>query len=178
MSICRPRSAGDPVSSERVSFRRQWSNRRSLPNQTPGSQASVRTTQEAASQPRVGSDFLGFHLLEVLGKGAFGTVYLARQGDLADRLVVLKISPRRDEEPRLLAQLQHTNIVPIYSIHTAQSLQVVCMPFFGTTTLQDVSDRSQEPGHATGNGTRPDQFADRQQVGAAISADSSIRARE
>ena len=53
---------------------------------------------------------------------------------------MLKVSPRRDEEPRLLAQLQHTNIVPIYSIHTARSLQVVCMPFFGTTTLQDVSD--------------------------------------
>jgi len=95
----------------------------------------------AANQPRIGSDFLGFHLLEILGKGAFGTVYLARQGDLADRLVVLKISPRLDAEPRLLAQLQHTNIVPIYSIHSGPSLQVVCMPFFGTTTLQDVSDR-------------------------------------
>ena len=110
------------------------------PNETPDSQASVCTAHEAASQPRVDSDFLGFHLIEVLGRGAFGTVYLARQGDLADRLVVLKISPRRDEEPRLLAQLQHTNIVPIYSIHSARSLQVVCMPFFGTTTLQDVSD--------------------------------------
>lgn len=111
-----------------------------IPNEPPDRLAAVRTTQEAASQPRVGSDFLGFHLLEILGRGAFGTVYLARQGDLADRLVVLKISARRDEEPRLLAQLQHTNIVPIYSIHSARSLQVVCMPFFGTTTLQDVSD--------------------------------------
>ena len=106
-------------------------------------QESVRATSDAAGQPRVGSDFLGFHLLEILGRGAFGTVYLARQGDLANRLVVLKISPRRDEEPRLLAQLQHTNIVPVYSIHSARTLQVVCMPFFGTTTLQDVSDRLQ-----------------------------------
>ncbi len=117
-------------------------------------QAAARTTQEATSQPRVGSDFLGFHLLEILGRGAFGTVYLARQGDLADRLVVLKISPRRDEEPRLLAQLQHTNIVPIYSIHSARSMQVVCMPFFGTTTLQDVSEhlKSQVVLPATGLG--------------------------
>src|SRR6187397_2844833 len=82
---------------------------------------------EVENVPRVGRDFLGFHLLQVLGKGAFGTVYLARQGDLADRLVVLKITPRCDDEPRLLAQLQHTNIVPIYSIHTTGSLQVVCM---------------------------------------------------
>jgi eukaryotic-like serine/threonine-protein kinase len=111
-----------------------------LPNEPPDCQASVRTIQEPASQPRVGSDFLGFHLLKVLGRGAFGTVYLARQGDLADRLVVLKITPRSDKEPRLLAQLQHTNIVPIYSVHSVQSLQVVCMPFFGSTTLQDVSE--------------------------------------
>ena len=111
-----------------------------LPNEPPACHAFVCTPQEAAIQPRVGSDFLGFHLLDVLGQGAFGSVYLARQGDLADRLVVLKISPRSDEEPRLLAQLQHTNIVPIYSVHSAQSLQVVCMPFFGTTTLQDVNN--------------------------------------
>ena len=91
-------------------------------------------------EPRVGGMFLGFHLIEVLGKGSFGTVYLARQGNLADRPVALKISPRLDSEPRLLARLQHTNIVPIYSIHHAMTLQVVCMPFLGTTTLKTVCD--------------------------------------
>jgi serine/threonine protein kinase/tetratricopeptide (TPR) repeat protein len=86
----------------------------------------------------VGGDLLGFRIIEELGRGAFGRVYLARQGDLADRPVVLKIAPRRDDEPSLLAQLQHTNIVPIYSIHRLGRFQVVCMPYFGATTLKEI----------------------------------------
>lgn len=41
-------------------------------------------------------------------------------------------------ETRTLAQLQHTNIIPIYSIHQAGSFQAICMPYFGATTLADV----------------------------------------
>src|SRR5262249_42197067 len=33
------------------------------------------------------------------------------------------------------ARLQHTNIVPIYSVHREGALQAVCMPYLGTTTL-------------------------------------------
>ena len=86
----------------------------------------------------VGEKFLGFELIDVLGRGAFGTVYLARQECLADRPVVLKITPSLDAEPKLLARLQHTNIVPIYSVHRVESSQIVCMPFLGTTTLENV----------------------------------------
>jgi tetratricopeptide (TPR) repeat protein len=50
----------------------------------------------------------------------------------------LKVSPRIDDEARTLAQLQHTNIVPIYSAHRAGPLQAVCMPYFGATTLASV----------------------------------------
>ena len=105
-------------------------------------------------EPRVGDTFLGFQLIEVLGRGAFGTVYLARQGKLADRFVALKISPPLDTEPRLLAQLQHTNIVPIYSIHRAKSFQAICMPYYGMTTLKTVwkSLRSQVALPETGLG--------------------------
>src|SRR5439155_27381112 len=73
-----------------------------------------------------------------LGRGAFGRVYLARQGDLANRLVALKISTTLVEEIDTLAQLQHTNIVPIYSVHRAGSFHAVCMPYLGSTTLADV----------------------------------------
>src|SRR5262249_9142922 len=31
--------------------------------------------------------------------------------------------------------LQHTNIVPVYSVHRTGPLQVLCMPYFGATTL-------------------------------------------
>src|SRR5437870_2290008 len=42
--------------------------------------------------PPVGSHFLGFRLIAVLGRGAFGQVYLAEQDDLAHRFVTLKIA--------------------------------------------------------------------------------------
>ena len=94
--------------------------------------------QPHTTVPRVGSEFLGFRLLAELGSGAFGRVYLARQGRLADRLVVLKIAPHLFDESRTLAQLQHAHIVPIYSVHQADAFQAVCMPFLGTTTLADM----------------------------------------
>jgi serine/threonine protein kinase/Tfp pilus assembly protein PilF len=90
------------------------------------------------AMPGVGSEFLGFRLLAELGSGTFGRVYLALQGRLADRLVVLKIAPYLFDESRTLAQLQHTHIMPIYSVHQADAFQAVCMPFLGTTTLADV----------------------------------------
>ena len=40
------------------------------------------------------------------------------------------------QEPQRLAQLQHTNIVPIYSVHRTQRLQAMCMPFLGPNTLE------------------------------------------
>jgi len=95
--------------------------------------------QEAAtSLPDVGTEFLGFHLVEELGRGAFGRVYLARQGDLAGRLVALKVASGLAAESNTLAQLQHANIVPIYSYHNAGPFQAVCMPYLGGTTLAQV----------------------------------------
>ncbi|MCX7421544.1 MAG: protein kinase [Planctomycetia bacterium] len=88
--------------------------------------------------PEIGSNLLGFHLQSELGRGAFSRVYLARQGDLANRLVVLKVSAESFAEADKLAQLQHANIVPIYSVHPAGDLSAVCMPYFGAATLADV----------------------------------------
>lgn len=88
--------------------------------------------------PEVGSELHAFHLQSELGRGAFSRVYLARQGDLANRLVVLKVSAESFAEADKLAQLQHANIVPIYSVHQVGRNSAVCMPYFGTTTLADV----------------------------------------
>src|SRR2546428_1620333 len=90
-----------------------------------------------------GDSFLGFKLVGELGRGAFARVFLARQGDLADRPVVLKVSASFRDESQTLAQLQHTNIVPVYSIHRANPFQAVCMPYFGATTLADILDHLQ-----------------------------------
>jgi serine/threonine protein kinase/Flp pilus assembly protein TadD len=100
--------------------------------------AAHRLAQAISQFPNPGDTFLGFQLLAELGRGTFGRVYLARQGDLANRYVALKVATDLYAESQTLAQLQHTHIVPIYSIHQAGALQAVCMPFLGTTTLADV----------------------------------------
>ncbi len=105
-----------------------------------------RTSPEAADRlargtlalPSAGDEFLGFELVDEIGRGAFGRVFLARQKDLANRQVVLKVTAEPAGESQTLAQLQHTNIVPVYSAHSRDPLHALCMPFFGTTTLADV----------------------------------------
>jgi serine/threonine protein kinase/tetratricopeptide (TPR) repeat protein len=101
----------------------------------PAASAADRLKHALDQLPVVGQRFAGFELVAVLGRGTFGRVYLASQGDLADRFVALKISPDLTGESRTLARLQHTNIVPIYSVHRVDSFHAVCMPFFGATTL-------------------------------------------
>src|SRR5262249_33659895 len=53
---------------------------------------------EGADPPEAGERFCGFQLLRELGRGAFARVFLARQDDLAQRPVVLKISTQLFEE--------------------------------------------------------------------------------
>ncbi len=102
----------------------------------------------ADSLPRfaAGSEFAGFRLLRELGRGTFGRVFLAEQPRLAGRRVVLKVGQRLYDESQRLAQLQHTNIVPIYSAHRVGEWQVLCMPFLGSTTLADVVARLRSEG--------------------------------
>jgi serine/threonine protein kinase/tetratricopeptide (TPR) repeat protein len=92
------------------------------------------------SLPDVGDDVFGFHLCDELGRGSFARVFLAQQRGLADRPVVLKVSAIEGDEPQTLAQLQHTHIVPIYSVHEdpAAGLRAVCMPYFGGASLARV----------------------------------------
>ncbi len=88
--------------------------------------------------PRIGETILGFKLIGELGRGAFARVYLAEQESLAHRQVALKITHRPTREAERLARLQHTNIVPIYSIHDADGTQVICMPYLGRITIADL----------------------------------------
>src|SRR5262249_51219679 len=93
--------------------------------------------------PEVGEELFGFRLREQLGRGAFARVYLAEQADLAGRPVVLKVSAIDGDEPQTLAQLQHTNIVPIYSAPDAPAAGsgAVCMPSSGGASLSAVLQR-------------------------------------
>jgi serine/threonine protein kinase/tetratricopeptide (TPR) repeat protein len=89
-------------------------------------------------------DVLGdFQLLSELGRGAQARVYLASQPSLGDRLVVLKLGPDTGHEHLSLAKLQHTHIVPLYSVHEfpAHGLRGLCLPYFGGATLSEVLSR-------------------------------------
>jgi serine/threonine protein kinase/Tfp pilus assembly protein PilF len=90
--------------------------------------------------PQAGEPLFGFRLLRELGRGSFARVYLAEQADLAGRPVVLKVSALQGSEPQTLAQLQHTHIVPVYSLHedAAAGLRALCMPYFGGASLDRV----------------------------------------
>ena len=90
--------------------------------------------------PKIGDELFGYRLREQLGQGAFARVFLAEQSELADRRVALKTSDLSGSEPQTLAQLQHTNIVPIYSVHedVSAGIRAVCMPYFGGASLSQV----------------------------------------
>ncbi len=109
-----------------------------VPLVSPTDPVEKPTTQETITFPKVAETFMGFQILKELGRGAFARVYLAEQAELASRLVALKVAHQLADESQTLARLQHTNIVPIHSIHQAGRFHAVCMPFFGSTTLSIV----------------------------------------
>ena len=103
------------------------------------------TFAKPTSPPKVGDTICGFSLISILGKGAFATVYLAEQIDLGHRLVALKVSRAEGEEPQILAKLQHTHIVPIYSVNDdpATGLRLLCMPYLGGANLAQVLEAAE-----------------------------------
>lgn len=71
---------------------------------------------------------------------------------MAKRLVALKVTNEPNFEPLQLAQLQHSNIVPIYSVHRKGDWQAVCMPFMGHFTLGDLVKHSVGTDHKSQRG--------------------------
>jgi serine/threonine protein kinase/tetratricopeptide (TPR) repeat protein len=127
--VAPPRGGPVPVTAEAI---------RSHGDSVPDLADRLAQILTALQEPRV--EVPGFRILRELGRGAFGRVYLARQEDLANRDVVLKLTGDPRGEPQTLARLQHTNIVPIYSVHRAGLLSAFCMPYFGATTFATLLD--------------------------------------
>jgi eukaryotic-like serine/threonine-protein kinase len=96
----------------------------------------------APAFPAVGEWLGDFELVAELGRGGQGCVFLAKQPSLADRPVVVKVTPRTGNEHLSLARLQHTYIVPLYFAEddARKNLRILCMRYFGGTSLAHVID--------------------------------------
>src|SRR5262245_53632837 len=98
--------------------------------------------------PEKGKMLGRFELLEVVGVGAFGTVYRARDPEL-DRVVAIKVPragsvssaadlDRFQREARSVAQLRHGGIVPVYEVGTQDGLPYLVSEFVKGVTLADL----------------------------------------
>lgn len=77
-----------------------------------------------------------FTILELIGVGGFARVYLAHQHSLS-RSVALKTSMHGCGEAKTLAQLNHRNIVTIYSEGTVENDEIyyICMEYVAGSNL-------------------------------------------
>ena len=94
----------------------------------------------------------GYEILRPLGHGGMGTVYLARQARLGDRMVALKLlpeaaahSPRARErflaEARALARLRHPGVVSIHDVVQEGGLCAYAMEWIEGITLAELIRR-------------------------------------
>ena len=109
---------------------------------------------EPVHWPDSGEDVDGYTILKELGRGSTGRVYLARDTQVEDLQVVIKLSVGGVSEARRISKLKHDNIVPIYRVQAHQDgiLTATYMPFDSPFTLVHWIDA------AFGDGRKPVSF--------------------
>jgi serine/threonine protein kinase len=99
--------------------------------------------------------FKHFQILELLGRGGMGEVYLAQDNTL-ERKVALKFLPRdllRDpsaqgrllDEARSISRVQHPNIATVHSIEEDGGIFALCMEYIEGATLKQMLSRGTIP---------------------------------
>src|SRR5437899_895692 len=104
-------------------------------------------TAEIPSLERVAAAFPQFEVLELIGRGGMSFVFKARQPHL-DRFVALKLLPdklardprfaeRFNREGRVLARLNHPNIVAVYDFGMTEHFYFLVMEFVDGVNLRE-----------------------------------------
>src|SRR5207245_11672213 len=87
--------------------------------------------------PEPGQRLDDFDLLQILGEGAFGRVYVARQVSLG-RQVALKVLANSGNEARTMASLEHDHIIRVFAETVRDNLRLLCMQYVPGTNLDAI----------------------------------------
>src|SRR5262245_52871169 len=95
---------------------------------------------------RVGSEFGGYRIDRVIGRGGMSTVYLAEHIRIGRRVALKLLAPelagserfhdRFLRESKLAASIDHPNIVPIYDADAVDDVLYIAMRYVEGTDLK------------------------------------------
>ena len=96
----------------------------------------------------VGRTIAGYHILEKIGQGGMGAVYLAEQVRLKRKVAFKALKGARSQDKGALeglrreaisaAQLSHVNIVQVYDISVADGVAFIAMEYVDGVTVHDM----------------------------------------
>src|SRR6266496_5129385 len=113
-----------------------------------------------ATDSRIGTEFAGYRIERLLGRGGMGVVYLAEHLRLNRRVALKLLAPEIAQDPKfrerfvresqLAASLEHPNIIPIYDAGEEGDLLYIAMRYVEGTDLKTliVDGEALEPARA------------------------------
>jgi eukaryotic-like serine/threonine-protein kinase len=174
------KQAGDPVDSQEYFERfpgQATELGRLLGMEAPNVTTSI-SGQTRLEEIDAGQQIDDFDLLTRLGRGAFATVFLARQQSM-QRIVAVKISADRGNEPQMMALLDHPHIVRVFDQRQVpdRKLRLLYMQYIPGGTLQPVVEKVKKTPAASRTGSILLEVVDQALLnrGEAPPADSRVR---
>jgi serine/threonine protein kinase len=108
--------------------------------------AATREGRRPGALPTPGDRVEGYEIIEEVGRGGMGRVYRARHRITEQEVALKMILPRYAEDPRqrrrfinearVIAQLEHPNLVPLLGFVESESKTFIVMPFVRGVTLE------------------------------------------
>lgn len=103
----------------------------------------------------IGKTIGGYEILSRIGQGGMATVFLARQNSM-NRQVALKVLPlhfmtddtylqRFEREVKIVSQLEHRNIVPVYDYGEHEGQPYIVMRYMPAGSVDDILQRGAMP---------------------------------